>query len=248
MDLSLPTRATAKLLLGGLLLGGLSCDSPSSLCSAVNGDVILLARVDDTDTNTRIELAFTEAEGSGISRSFCVNDTVTVNGDVATQVRRPSGNTVFALNLEAPAATYSIVVTHDDEPTELLVSPEAPSLSLSQPEAGSVLSRSEPMTVAWEPALGEAGEVTVIAGDTIGGTACLAGLFTRDTPDTGTFEVPAGSLAAGPGFPDSISCEAFVEVIRLDEVPFELRSGSAFHPDSRMIAASERSLEFESVP
>jgi len=249
MDLG-TTRASATLLLGAplLLLAGLSCDSPSSLCSSVNGDVILLARVDDTETNTRIELAFTDADGSGISRSFCANDTVTVNGEVATKVRRPSGNTVFALNLAAPAATYAIVVTHDDVQTELLAAPEMQSLSLSKPAAGSELSRKDPFTVAWEPALGEAAEVTVIAGDRVGASACLAELFTRDIADTGTFDVPAGSLAVGSGLPDSITCEAFVEIIRLDEVSFELRSGTAFHPDSRMIAASERSIEFQSVP
>jgi len=248
MELGRTNRASAALLLGALMIAGLSCDSASTLCSSVNGDVLLLARVDDTDTNTRIELAFTDAEGSGISRGFCLNDTVTVNGAEATKVRRPSGNTVFALNLEAPAETYSIIVTHDDVPTELLAAPEAPTLSLSQPAKGVELSRAAPFTVAWEPALGEAGEVTVIAGDTIGASACLAELFIRDIADTGTFDVPAGSLAAGAGLSDSISCEAFVEIIRLDEVPFELRSGTAFHPDSRMIAASERSIEFESVP
>ncbi len=238
----------APLLLAGALLAGTSCDSASTLCSSVNGDVILLARVDDNDTNIRLELAFSAAEGSGISRSFCSDDTVTVNGEDAAIVRRPSGNTVFALNLEETAEEYRIVVTHDGTPTELLAAPEAPTLSLTKPSTGSEQSRGGPLAVAWEPALGEGAEVTVIAGDTVGGAACLADLFVRDTPDTGSFDVPAEALVVGAGFPDSISCEAFVEVIRLDEVPFELRSGAAFHPDSRMIAASERSIEFESVP
>ncbi len=238
----------APLLLVAALLAGTSCDSASTLCTSVNGDVILLARVDDNDTNIRLELAFTAAEGSGISRSFCSDDTVTVNGEEATIVRRPSGNTVFALNLDEPAEAYRIVVTHDGAPTELVAAPQAPTLSLSAPSTGSEQSRAEALTVAWEPALGEPAEVTVIAGDTIGGAICIAELFTRDIPDTGTFEVPAGALAVGAGLPESITCDAFVEVLRVDEVPFDLRSGTAFHPDSRMIAASERSIEFESVP
>ncbi|HGG57917.1 MAG TPA: hypothetical protein ENK31_09000, partial [Nannocystis exedens] len=64
-----------------------ACDSASTLCNTANGDIVLSARVDDSDTNTRIELTFSEAEGSAIPRAFCTDDTVTINGQEAALIR-----------------------------------------------------------------------------------------------------------------------------------------------------------------
>ena len=239
--------APPTLLLAILAAG---CDSASSLCGAANETVIIRARVDNNDTNTRIELAFTgAADDSGISRGFCADDTVEVNGQAATKLRRPSGNTVFALNLEEPAEAYAIVITHDGVATELVAEPSAPSLTLTAPTIDNDLSRSASNLIAWEPALGEPEEVRVIVGDVIGGNPCLGELFSADTVDVGSFELAADALVVAAGkFPEKTTCRSFVEVIRLDEVPFEVRSGEAFHPDSRMVAASERSREFNSTP
>ncbi len=227
---------------------GSACDNASTLCSTVNSDIVLKARVDDSDTSTRIELAFSEAESSAIPRPFCADDSVTINGQEAALIRRPSGNTIFALNLDEPAETYTIIVNHDGTPTELIAKPEAPVLSLTAPSADSELSRAEPLSVAWEPALGEPEEVTVIVGDKVGGSTCLADLFSADTVDSGAFEVPASSLSVAAGIATKTLCKAFVEVIRLDEVPFTLSRGAAFHPDSRLVAATGRALSFTSAP
>ena len=225
-----------------------ACDSASTLCNTANSDIVLSARVDDSDTNTRIELAFSEAEGSAIPRAFCTDDSVTINGQEAALIRRPSGNTVFALNLDEPAATYTIVVDHDGTPSELVAEPKAPVLSLTTPAADSEQSRAEALQITWEPALGEPEIVRVIVGDHIGGNTCLSGLFTADTSDIGSFEVPASSLQVDDSIASKTLCEAFVEVIRLGEVPFTLNRGAAFHPDSRLVAATARTLSFTSAP
>ena len=90
--------------------------------------------------------------------------------------------------------------------------------------------------------------VRVIVGDQIGGNTCLSDLFTADTSDLGSFELPASSLKVDDSVTTKTLCEAFVEVIRLDEVPFTLNRGAAFHSDSRLIAATARTLSFTSAP
>ncbi len=245
MPLSLHSFALAFVITAAF---GSACGSPSSLCDTANGNIVLSARVDDSDTNTRIELAFFEAEGSAIPRPFCADDSVTINGQKAELIRRPSGNTVFALNLDQPETSYTIIVNHDGTPSELIAAPEAPVLSLTTPTEGSEQSRAETLGITWEPALGEPNKVTVIVGDHVGGNTCLSGLFSADTSDSGTFEVPASSLEVANGIATKTLCEAFVEVIRLDEVAFTLERGTAFHPDSRLVAATGRALSFTSAP
>jgi len=247
MDTRRSTAAALALVVATL---GSGCDSISSLCNTPNEAIIVSARVDNNDINTRLEIAFNdEDDDSGISRSFCADDTVEVNGQETTKIRRPSGNIVFAMNLDEPASSYAITITHDGTPTELMATPVAPALSLTAPETGGEWSRGLALPIAWEPALGADEEVTVIVGDIIGGNPCLRSLFSAVSPDTGSYELAADSLTVKDGkFPGKTSCEGFIEVIRLDQVAFEQTRGAPFHADSRMVAATERSVEFTSAP
>lgn len=231
-------------------LAGLACtiDTSGTLCADPNAEIVLTARVDDTGTNVRVELAFA-AVGSSISRGFCVDDTVEVNGQVAAAVRKPSGNTVFALNLAEPATTYTIAVTREEERHEVQVTADAPPLTINAPANGASISRASPLSVAWSPFLGEPAAVVVIVQDEIGGGSCLDPLYRAEVADVGAHSVPAGALSVASGLlEDKASCAAFVEVYREEVLPLVSRAGEPFHADSRLIAATERTIDFTSTP
>ncbi|MCA9659389.1 MAG: hypothetical protein KC486_13670 [Myxococcales bacterium] len=234
-------------------LAGLAaaCDSdnPASLCGAANEGIQVVARVDDHDTSTRIELAFMEVDGGGISRGFCSDDVVTINGREAEKIRRPSGNTVFNLNLAEPVDRYTIAVENDGKTTELVADVEATALAVTGPAPGSGWSRAGPLKISWEAALGESSELTVIIQDAIGGSTCLEPLYRAVVADVGAYEVPAETLTVASGvFAAKAECDAFIELLRVDEVAFDVRSGAGFHADSHLLFATERGIDFVSKP
>lgn len=243
----------ALLVVGAPAVAGLAAacdgDNPASLCGAANEGIQVVARVDDHDTSTRIELAFMEVDGGGISRGFCSDDVVTINGREAERIRRPSGNTVFNLNLSEPVDRYTIAVENDGKTTELVAEVDATALAVTGPASGVRRSRAAPLSISWEGALGESAEITVIIQDAIGGSTCLEPLYRAVVADVGAYEVPAESLTVASGvFAAKAECDAFIELLRVDEVAFEVRSGAGFHADSRLLFATERALDFVSAP
>ncbi|MEZ4379956.1 MAG: hypothetical protein R3A79_01320 [Nannocystaceae bacterium] len=247
----MPARAQLRVAaLACLGLAGSACevDDPASLCRVAHDQIVVMARVDDSDTSTRIELAFTRAD-SEISRGFCNDDGVTINGRAAEKIRRPSGNTVFNLNLTEPVERYAIAIENDGETTEIVAEVDPTGLAVLGPAPGSSWSRAAAINVSWEAALGEAAELTVIIQDAIGGTTCLEPLYRAVVADVGSYQVPAGSLTVASGvFAAKAECAAFIELLRVDEASFTVARGEAFHPDSRLLAATERAVDFVSTP
>ena len=67
--------------------------------------------------------------------------------------------------------------------------------------------------------------------------------------DVGAYEVPAETLTVASGvFAAKAECDAFIELLRVDEVAFDVRSGAGFHADSHLLFATERGIDFVSKP
>lgn len=227
---------------------GCTVDTPSTLCDTPNGSIVMIARVDDNGTNVHLELAF-HAEGEDVSRPFCVDDQVRVNGRAAAALRKPNGHTVFALNLGRPASAYTVQVVRDGDTHEFQAAPVAPDFDIVAPAHRSEHSRAAPLEIAWTPALGDPATVTLLIGDTVDGVTCLAELYRESLVDDGGHQLPAATLAVGGGQIEGKSaCEGFVELIRVDAVPLETLVGDPLHEDSRMIAATERAVIITSIP
>ena len=208
----------------------------------------MIARVDDNGANVHLELAF-HAEGEDVSRPFCVDDEVRVNGRAAAALRKPNGHTVFALNLGQPASAYTVEVIRDGEGHRFQASPVAPDFEIVAPVHRSEHPRSAPLEIAWTPALGDPATLTLLIGDTVDGVTCLAELYRESLVDDGGHQLATATLAVGDGQIESKSaCEGFVELIRVDAVAVETLAGDPFHEDSRLIAATERAVIFTSIP
>ncbi|MBK8261626.1 MAG: hypothetical protein IPK80_09830 [Nannocystis sp.] len=242
-----PRRALALAL---LFTSGLACelDDPATLCGVDNADVILAARIDDSDTNVRVELAFRRADGGGVARPFCADDEVLVNSRRAEAIRKPNGHTVFAQNIGRASAEYRIELRRRGEVHRVLATIPLIPLEVTAPLAGAQLSRAQPLDVAWREAAPDQ-QVTVLVIDQIDGQTCFAAAYEAIVADSGAHQVPASALTSTDAqFDHKVSCEALVEVIRLRESALEPLDGEPLHPDSRFVAATERLIPFTAVP
>ena len=242
-------RRPRPLALAALALA-LACevDSPATLCKTPLDEVVLAGRLDDSDTTVRVELAFRAAEG-GASRRFCVDDEVRINGRRAAAIRKPSGDTVFALNLARAVSEYEIALIRDGERHAWIARVDDLPLEILTPDPGAALSRAQPFPVTWQGVAPEGRTLTVMVRDRIDGEACLAAPYTAEVPDLGAAEIPAGVLTSTSAlFDHKVSCDAFLELFRRQESDLAVAAGDPLHPESRLIAATERQVDLILVP
>jgi len=234
-----------------LVLVLLACevDEPATLCRTPLAQVALDGRVDDTDTNVRVELAFRDVERSAVARSFCVDDEIRVNNRKATAIRRPSGDTVFALDLSRAAAEYTIQLVRASDTHTWKATFEVVPLEVIEPIQGASISRADPIAVAWVDPTDADRSISILVRDEIDGEDCFAAPYEAEVPDVGAAEVPAGVLTSTSQlFDHTVTCDAFLELLREQESALEVAAGEALHPESVVVAATARQVDFTSVP
>lgn len=232
-----------------LVLLACEVDEPATLCRTPLAQVALDGRVDDTDTNVRVVLAFRDVERSAVARAFCVDDEIRVNNRKTTAIRRPSGDTVFALDLSRAAAEYTIQLVRAGDTHTWKATFEVIPLEVVEPTQGVSIPRTNAIAVAWVDATAADRSISILVRDEIDGDECFADPYEAKVPDVGAAEIPAGVLTSTSElFDHTITCDAFLELLREQESALEVAAGDALHPESVVVAATTRKVDFVSSP
>jgi len=228
------------------------CREHSDACVALSEDDLhLLAYITDDGTRARAEIEV-RRDDADLALGLCEGSALYVDGQQATRVRRPSGASVYKVDVpevEGDTITRTLSLRDDDFRRDYTATLAAPAFEFTAPMPGVELSRAATWDLAWAPARPDA-EIHARVSDVVDGKSCLGAPIELDLPDAGTAQISPGQLKVdAAGLPTVDRCEATIRLERLAEAALESSSGdSRLHQDSRVLAATMRELAFTSVP
>ncbi len=240
----------------GIALIAAGCSEPSDACIGLSEeDLIVSAYITDNGVKARAEVELRRAsDDSGVPLRLCDKSELYVDGKRATRVRRPSGASVYRVEVavltEEAEATHRLRLVEDRDAHEYTATVDAPPFSITTPKAGVELSRGAMLDLAWEPARPDA---TIMArvDDAIDGQTCLGVPIELELPDSGAAKIGSDQVeVAKEGAAAVDKCDAYIQLARVAVAPLAPVGGAAsrLHPDSFVEVATSRELPFLSVP
>jgi hypothetical protein len=252
---SLRRRAALLCLLGGAgAAAALACNEPSDACADLaESDLIVVVYINDDGKRARTEIEVRRGDPDSLALALCKDSALYVDGQQAKRIRRPSGAHVYRVDaapITGESAKYTLQLRDDGYRAEYLVNVTAPSFEITSPAKGVQLSRAATWDIAWTPA--RPGEtIRVRVDDVVDGESCLGAPIELELPDEGAARINPGQLKVdAAGLPSVDVCDATLRLSRTAATALMPVGGGAsgLHPDSRVLAATSRELEFSSVP
>lgn len=244
------SRGRAVLAVVALTCG---CREHSDACVALSeGDLRLTAYLTDDGTRARTEIEV-RRDDDDLAHGLCDGSALYVDGARATRVRRPSGASVYKVDvavLEGDEVTRTLTLRDDDFRADYTATIDAPAFEFTAPEPGVELSRAATWDLAWTPTRPGA-VIHARVSDVVDGEACLGVPIELELPDAGAAQISPGQLEVdAAGLPTVDRCEATIRLERVASTPLERSDGggSRLHQDSRLVASTMRELAFTSVP
>ena len=231
------------------------CREHSDACVALSEDALhLTTYVTDDGTRARAEIEVRRGEDAAdLALGLCDDSALYVDGKQATRVRRPSGASVYKVDvavLAGDVVTRTLSLRDDDFRGDYTLTIEAPAFEFTAPAPGVELSRAATWDVAWTPARPGA-LIRARVSDVVDGESCLGAPIDLELPDAGAAQISPGQLKVdAAGLPTVDKCHATLRLSRLATAALEPADGdsSRLHADSLVLAATLRELEFTSVP
>lgn len=227
------------------------CDQETAdTCSVSNDELSLVAVVVDNGVKLRAEIDFESGDRTGLPSPLqvCGSETLTIGG-VSPTVTEKADRIVYSVTLALDTAPEVAFVLERDrgEDVEVRLS-RPPSFSVTAPDDGQTIPRSEDLTLMWSPTV-EGSEMLVSVEEDVGYGLCVVTqegehhYKTRigvSVPDGGQWTIPAGVVASETPGP----CAAFYNLRRVLRSPYPADLAEGGFVEARVL----RTVEIESVP
>ncbi|MBL4682996.1 MAG: hypothetical protein JKY37_00285 [Nannocystaceae bacterium] len=233
------------------VLASTGCDQETAdTCSVSNDALSLVAIVVDNGVKLRAEIDFESGDRTGLPNPLqvCDSETLTIGGESPT-VTEKGDRIVYSvtLPLDTPPEVAFVLERNGEDEVEVRVS-RPPSFSVTAPDDGQTVPRSEDLTLMWSPTV-EGSEMLVSVEEDVGYGLCVVTqegehhYKTRvgvPVPDSGQWTIPAGAVTSETPGP----CAAFYNLRRVLRSPYPADLAEGGFVEARVL----RTVEIESVP